>query len=267
MSEIIADYQIKADKLLLDYLRPRTTDRASKLDAFCELMNMAMSKDTQSEETRFGTTVHLHKGQFTVTVTDLAKKWNWHRVTVRSFLDKLVEMNYADMFSQGKFFVITMRYTQPSEHDKNETLFTKDEQRLVRWLSGYISVEEMLASSVDFFTDTDKLFKPQMSDSKSDTGKRLHQFISHIILSHSNFIPEKADVNAALAALFTEHCHYDFIEFWHLLSLGGLLFSSAQNPILKPCLSELPVEVKKLSDVIFAHYGTILRSASIENEK
>ncbi len=267
MSEIIADYQIKADKLLLDYLRPRSTDRASKLDAFCELMNMAMSQKTQSEETRFGTTVHLHQGQFTVTVTGLAKKWNWHRVTVKSFLDTLVAMNYADMLSEGKFFVITMRYTQPSEHDKNEVLLTKDEQRLVRWLSGYISVEEMLSSGVDFFKDTDKLFKPQMSDSKADTGKRLHQFISHIILSHSNLVPEQPDVNAALATLFTEHCHHDFIEFWHLLSLGGVLFSSAQSPILKPCLSELPAEVKKLSDVIFAHYGTILRSAPIEDEK
>ena len=137
MSEIIADYQIKADKFLLEYLRPRTTDRTSKLDAFCDLMNMAMSKDSQSEETRFGITVHLHQRQFTVTVTDLAKKWNWHRVTVKSFLDKLVAMNYADMYSEGKFFVITMRYAQSSEHDKNEALFTKDEQRLVRWQSGH----------------------------------------------------------------------------------------------------------------------------------
>lgn len=267
MSEFIADYQIKADKLLLDYLRPRSTDRASKLDAFCELMNMAMSKKTQSEETRFGTTVLLHQGQFIVTVTGLAKKWNWHRVTVKSFLDTLVAMNYVDMLSEGKFFVITMRCTQPSDQDKNETLFTKDEQRLVRWLSGYISVEEILSSGVDFFKDTDKLFKPQMSDGKTNTGKRLHQFISHIILSHSNLIPEQPDVNAALAALFTEHCHHDFIEFWHLLSLGGLLFSSVQSPILKPCLSELPADVKKLSDVIFAHYGKVLRSAPIKYEK
>lgn len=159
MSEIIADYQIKADKLLLDYLRPRSTDRASKLDAFCELMNMAMSKKTQSEETRFGTTVLLHQGQFTVTVTSLAKKWNWHRMTVKSFLDTLVAMNYADMLSEGKFFVITMRCTQPSEHDKNEVLLTKDEQRLVRWLGGYLSIEEMLSSGVDFFKDTDKLYQ------------------------------------------------------------------------------------------------------------
>ena len=41
--------------------------------AFCDLMNMAMSKDAQSEEPRFGTTVHLHHGQFTVSVTALAK--------------------------------------------------------------------------------------------------------------------------------------------------------------------------------------------------
>lgn len=267
MSEIIADYQIKADKFLLEYLRPRSTERTSKLDAFCELMNMAMSKDSPSEETRFGTTVHLYQGQFTVTVTDLAKKWNWHRVTVKSFLDKLVAMNYADMSSEGKFFVIAMRYTQPSEQEQNDVLFTKDEQRLVRWLSGYISVEEMLSSGVDFFKDTDKLFKPQLSDNKADTGKRLHQFVSHIILSHSNLIPEQPDVNAALATLFTEHCHHDFIEFWRLLSLGGLLFSSGQSPILKPHLPELPTEVKKILDVIFAHYGTILRSVSIENEK
>lgn len=267
MSEIIADYQIKADKFLLEYLRPRSTDRTSKLDAFCELMNMAMSKDTPSEETRFGITVYLHQGQFTVTVTDLAKKWNWHRVTVKSFLDKLVEMNYVEMFSQGKFFVITMHYTQSSERDKNEVLFTKDEQQLIRWLSGYIGVEEMLSSGVDFFMDTDRLFKPQMSDNKSDAGKRLHQFISHIILSHSNLIPEQPDVNAALATLFTEHCRHDFVEFWRLLSLGGLLFSNAQSPILKPYFPELPIEVKKILDVIFAHYGTILRSVPIENEK
>jgi hypothetical protein len=267
MNEIISDYQIKADRFLLEYLRPRTTDRTSKLDAFCELMNMAMNKDNPSKETRFGITVHLHQGQFTVTVTDLAKKWNWHRVTVRSFLDKLVAMNYADMYSEGKFFVLTMNYTQSSEHDKNVTMFTKDEQRLVRWLSGYISAEEMFSSSVDFFKDTDILFKPQMSESKADKGKRLHQFISHIILSHSNLIPEQSDVNAALAILFTKHCHHDFIEFWRLLSLGGLLFSSGQSPIFKPCLSELPAEVKELLDVIFAYYGKILRSAPIENEK
>ena len=267
MNEIIADYQIKADKFLLEYLRPRATDRTSKLDAFCELMKMAMNKDTPSEETRFGTTVHLHQGQFTVTVTDLAKKWNWHRVTVKSFLDKLVAMNYADMYSEGKFFVLTMRYIQPSEHDKNAALFPKDEQRLVRWLSGYISAEEMFSSCVDFFKDTDKLFKPQMTDGKADTGKRLHQFLSHIILSHSNLFPEQSDVNAALATLFTEYCHHDFIEFWRLLSLGGLLFSSGQSPIFKPCLTELPPEVKNLLDVIFAYYGKILHSAPIENEK
>lgn len=267
MSEIIADYQIKADKFLLEYLRPRSTERTSKLDAFCELMNMAINKDTPSEETRFGTTVHLHQGQFTVTVTDLAKKWNWHRVTVKSFLDKLVAMNYADMHSEGKFFVITMRYTQPSEHDKNEVLFTKDERRLVRWLSGYISIEEMISSGVDFFKDTDAIFKPQETDSRADAGARLHRFISHLILSHSNLIPEQPDVNVALTTLFTEHCHHDFTEFWRLLSLGGLLFSSTQSPILMPHLSELSDEVKKLSDIIFAHYGAILSSAPIENKK
>lgn len=83
-----------------------------------------------------------------------------------------------------------MRYTQPFEQNKNEALFTKDEQRFVRWLSDYISVEEMLSSGVDSLKDTDKLFKPQMSDGKANTWKRLNQFISRIILRHSNFIPE-----------------------------------------------------------------------------
>ena len=267
MNEMIADYQVKAGKSLLDYLRPRTTDRTSKLDAFCELMNMAMNTEVQSEETRFGTTVHLHKGQFTATVTDLAKKWNWHRVTVKSFLDKLVAMNYADMVSEGKFFVITMRYTQPSEQEKNERPFTKDEQRLSRWLSGYISVEEMVSSGVDFFKDTDGLFKPQVSDSKADVGQRLHRFISHLILHHSNLIPQQDDVNAALATLFTEHCRHDFTEFWQLLSLGSLLFTTSQSTISNPPLTGLPDKVKNLLDTIFVHYGTVLRSAPVENEK
>lgn len=268
MNEIISDYQIKADKFLFDYLRPRTTDRLSKLDAFCELMNMATDKEKQSEETRFGTTVHLHKGQFTVTVTDLAKKWNWHRVTVKSFLDKLVAMNYAEMFSEGKFFVITMHYAQPSNKERSEVPFSKDEQRFVRWLSGYISVEEMFSSGVDFFQDTDAIFKPRVTDCKADAGARLHQLISHLILRHSNLIPERADVNAALASLFCEHCHHDFIEFWCLLSLGGIHFSNAWNVIPKPPLAELPDEVKHLLEVIFTYYGTLLRSSlPIEKEK
>ncbi|MDL2303928.1 hypothetical protein LJC72_01120 [Bacteroides sp. OttesenSCG-928-D19] len=176
-------------------------------------------------------------------------------------------MNYVEMFSQGKFFVIAMHYSQPSEQERNEALFTKDEQRLARWLSGYISVEEMFSSSVDFFKDTDAIFKPQETDSRANAGARLHRFISHLILNHSNLIPEQPDVNAALATLFTEHCHHDFIEFWHLLSLGGFLFSSGQSPILKLHLSELSDEVKRLTDIIFEHYGAILCSAPIENQK
>ncbi len=260
MNDIISDYQIKADKSLLDYLRPRTTERLSKLDAYCELMNMATDKEKQSEETRFGTTVHLHKGQFTITVTELAKKWNWHRVTVKSFLNKLVAMDYAEMFSEGKFFVITMHYIQPLEKEINEVPFSKDEQKIVRWLSGYIGVEEIVSSGVDFFKDTDALFKPQVTDSKADAGSRLHRLVSHLILSHSNLIPEQEDVNVALASLFCEHCHYDFIKFWCLLSLGSIHFSNTQNVISKPPLVELPDEVKQHLEVIFTYYGTLLRS-------
>lgn len=260
MSEKSIDYQIKADRVLLEYLRPRTTERTSKLDAYCELMNMAMMVD-EPHEVSGGSTVKLHKGQLAVTVSDLAKRWNWHRVTVKSFLDRLVELNHADLILHGKMFILTMRYAK-SFQTTEESPLLKDEQKIVRWVSGYIGFEEMLSSCVDLLNDTDLILHSHRTSECSTVGSRLHRLLAHLIINYTDIIPEQKNISEALARLFTDHCHSDFSEFLSMLGFGGLHFSTAQNEIPKPYLATLPEDVAEQLRIVFGYYVSLIHPAS-----
>ena len=77
-----------ADRSLLEYLKPKSEDRFSKLEAYCDLLSRASSGafvaaigDRQEE---------LVPGQFVASISELARKWKWQRATVRSFVEGLV---------------------------------------------------------------------------------------------------------------------------------------------------------------------------------
>ena len=73
-----------ADRSLLEYLKPKSEDRFSKLEAYCDLLSRASSGafvaaigDRQEE---------LVPGQFVASISELARKWKWQRATVRPFV-------------------------------------------------------------------------------------------------------------------------------------------------------------------------------------
>ena len=72
-----------ADRSLLEYLKPKSEDRFSKLEAYCDLLSRASSGafvaaigDRQEE---------LVPGQFVASISELARKWKWQRATVYIF--------------------------------------------------------------------------------------------------------------------------------------------------------------------------------------
>ena len=89
-----------ADRSLLEYLKPKSEDRFSKLEAYCDLLSRASSGafvaaigDRQEE---------LVPGQFVASISELARKWKWQRATVRSFVEGLValgQLSYKPMMS------------------------------------------------------------------------------------------------------------------------------------------------------------------------
>ncbi|MDO4497410.1 MAG: hypothetical protein Q4B58_06245 [Bacteroidales bacterium] len=75
---------------LLDMLCPKRSGRYTKLEAYIDLLDRMQTE--AGVDTHTGEVVKVGRGEFAVTITELSEKWNWHRATVRSFLDDLVAL-------------------------------------------------------------------------------------------------------------------------------------------------------------------------------
>ena len=91
-----------ADRSLLEYLKPKSEDRFSKLEAYCDLLSRASSGafvaaigDRQEE---------LVPGQFVASISELARKWKWQRATVRSFVEGLVALGQVQAIREELYF-------------------------------------------------------------------------------------------------------------------------------------------------------------------
>lgn len=97
---------ISADIGVFEYLCERSGDRKSKTEAFLDLLYKAsdgfISPFLRKKEAKLGPC------QCHVNISDLASEWNWHRATVRAFLDKLEEMGQLKRTKYAKSVVITM---------------------------------------------------------------------------------------------------------------------------------------------------------------
>ena len=83
------------DRSLLEYLKPKSEDRYSKLEAYCDLLTRATS-GTYSTSVVVGN-LKILPGQFVATISELARKWQWQRATVRQFLTGLVNLGHLNM--------------------------------------------------------------------------------------------------------------------------------------------------------------------------
>ena len=99
-----------AERSLLEYLKPKSEDRFSKLEAYCDLLSRASSGtfvaaigDRQEE---------LVPGQFVASISELARKWKWQRATVRSFVEGLVAIGQLSYKPFVKSYIFTVNLQQ-----------------------------------------------------------------------------------------------------------------------------------------------------------
>ena len=95
-----------ADRSLLEYLKPKSEDRFSKLEAYCDLLSRASSgsfvaSNGERQET-------LVPGQFVASISELARKWKWQRATVRSFVEGLVALGQLSYKPFVKSYIFTV---------------------------------------------------------------------------------------------------------------------------------------------------------------
>lgn len=96
----------KCNRPLLDMLCPKRSGRYTKLEAYIDLLDRMSSE--KCDDTHTGEVVSVGRGEFAVTITELSEKWNWHRATVRSFLDDLEQLGEIRRQMQKHCYRIAM---------------------------------------------------------------------------------------------------------------------------------------------------------------
>ena len=223
-------YRIQIGNDLLAYLHPESGEKYSKMAAFRHLIELA----TGDKKEFPAIAKPLPEGQVALTVSGLAKHWNWHRTTVRKFLIALEESDAVKVIGRSGYFILTVTCLVPDGENLQATLLSEDELLLNRWLCGYLTIEESVEMLAHFITETDKLFVSEQTGKPTDwqasIGERLHKLIAHTILQRTSIIPADERVNEALERLFLDECGKDLASFLQRLTLAGLRLIEAENP-------------------------------------
>ena len=243
-------YQIRISSALLEYLKPEKENKYSKMAAFRDLLEQSVSADKQ----RPSSCSPLLKGQAAVTVSGLSKQWNWHRTTVSRFISALERLGAVKTKRRGGVIVITITCMAAEDESENSNLFSEDEQRMNRWLCGYLGIEELVETLVHFITETDRIFETgttgKHTAGQASVGERLHRLMAHIILRNTDMIPADEKVNGALEKLFTGECGKDLARFLQRLTVAGLPLVGNGAP--QDAVS--PYNDNECTDIILRHY-------------
>ena len=242
--------RIQIDNGLLAYLNPESGDKCSKMAAFRNLIEIA----TGDKKEFPAIAKPLPERQVALTVSGLAKHWNWHRTTVRKFLAALEEAGAVKVIGRSGYFILTATCVVPGGENSQAPLLSEEELLLNRWLCGYLAIEEWVEMLAHFITETDKLFVSEPtgkhSGRQASTGERLHKLIAHTILQRTSLIPADERVNEALERLFLDECGKDLSRFLQRLTFAGLRLIEARN------LREAPTTCSgdETADTILRHY-------------
>lgn len=243
-------YRIQIGNDLLAYLHPETGEKYSKMAAFRHLIELAIRDKKEFP----AIAKPLPEGQVALTVSGLAKHWDWHRTTVRKFLSILEEAGAVKVIGRSGYFILTVACIVPDDGSTQTPLLSEEEMLLNRWLCGYLTIEELVETLAHFITGTDKLFAPEPTGKRpgrqASTGERLHKLIAHTILQRTNLIPADGRVNEALERLFSEECGKDLSHFLQRLTLAGLRLIEAGNL----CKVQATCSGDEITDTILRYY-------------
>lgn len=215
-------YRINIDLKLLEYLHPESGIKYSRMGAFRDLLELTVSDDKRRPSSLRG----LSERELAVTVSGLAKRWNWHRATVRKFLSALAQSGAIRGRQQGGVLVLTVSGLVADGEGGKTSVLSEEEQRLNRWLCGYVSIEEWMDTVVHFIAGTDEVFTPEVdspaADGVANTGERLHKLIAHLLLRHTGLFPSDGEVNEALQRVYVRECGKDLTAFLCRIAFAGL---------------------------------------------
>lgn len=131
------------DRSLLEYLKPKPQDRYSKLEAYCDLLSRAATSSFSAKVG--GQQIELLPGQFVATISELGRKWQWQRATVRQFLEGLEDLGQISSMPVAKNQVFSVNLQQRLSIYVNSSDDVLDfcAMQFARFIEGRITAEEV----------------------------------------------------------------------------------------------------------------------------
>ena len=235
------------DRSLLEYLKPKSEDRYSKLEAYCDLLTRATS-GTYSTSVVVGN-LKLLPGQFIATISELARKWQWQRATVRQFLTGLANLGHLTMeqFSKSYVFSVSQEQRLSLFVETPSDILDFNALQFVRFIKGRNKVMELAVTENDGGRPARHVLK-QQGQVFDSLAKSIFQ-----VLKMEKEMPE--ELSDSIGLLFGKDHVWDWQKVIEILGILAVAIRENRKPgyMAEPVSRYTKAEVILL-DCIFEYY-------------
>ena len=251
-----------ADRSLLEYLKPKSEDRFSKLEAYCDLLSRASSgafvaaNGERREE--------LVPGQFVASISELARKWKWQRATVRSFVEGLVALGQLSYkpFVKSYIFTVNLQQRLSLYVDSTDDVLDFCCMQFARFIKGRSSAQEVADSYNRYYSMKMEVARQQEQGGAPVRHVLCHQaymfnelasIIYHLFDREDN-VPE--ELSDSVTLLFGK----DHLWNWQrVIDVLGILTMSLRDNVKPSYIDAVNKQYSKaevtLLDCIYEHYA------------
>ena len=251
-----------ADRSLLEYLKPKSEDRFSKLEAYCDLLSRASSGafvaaiGERQEE--------LVPGQFIASISELARKWKWQRATVRSFVEGLVALGQLSYkpFVKSYIFTVNLQQRLSLYVDSADDVLDFCCMQFARFIKGRSSADEVADSYNRYYA-----MKMEVARQQQQGGAPVRHVLRHQaymfnelastiydLFDREDNVPE--ELSDSVTLLFGK----DHLWNWHrVIDVLGILTIALRDNVKPSYMDAVNKDYTKaevtLLDCIYEHYA------------
>ena len=257
-------YRILVDKPLLDFLRPRTEGKFSKLDAYCFLLDKAVaeSDNPQMQDVHKDSDNKRTLKPFEVTVTDLAKIWNWHRATTRKFLNELAEMGMLKKEALQKSCIIEMCVSEGNTYGDDVLSSDNISTQIAALISGTMPLDKAVRLFGQLTACNDSSMSGRQSDVDGFVRNMPYGIIHHMLLWQLHDQPPgrhaENDVISILHEPYTVHQNGEWSTLLERLTDFTAVLHGDILPSRHPSFDGIPNDEATLLDRMFRYYRNLL---------
>ena len=260
------------DRSLLEFLKPKSEERYSKLEAYCDLLSRASAGTYATPEAEGA--LQLLPGQFVATISELSRQWKWQRATVRQFITGLANLGHISTQPYSKSFIFSVNLSQRLSLfvETPDDILDFCAMQFVRYLKGRTKANDV-AESYNRYCP----LKMSMAQKEGNGGiparHVLHEqavifdglaiSMLHVLDAHRQMSEELSD---SVSLLFGK----DHVWDWHkVIAVLGIMAAALRKNSKPSYMANATLEYSKgeviLMDCIFEHYSACVGSTYYDN--